>query len=256
MENTLIKSVNKDFSKYEELLLRRDNLKKEAANIHLEYIRTFGDLIIESFKLKVECIRKKKMISYCQWHMNHGKTISYSALQDYISKEMESYENDLREIISDVKIAKEATAVSAAEARKIRSIYCQLVKKLHPDLHPDLFNDKTIREYWNRIVVAYTHSMLKDLEELEILVNIYLETNGIDTSGIDIRNIDEKIMAVEAEIEDIISNDPYQYRFILADEEECKSRKNSYENEIKSYREYSVQLDEILATFKIERVLS
>lgn len=43
MENTLIKSVNKDFSKYEELLLRRDNLKKKR---QIFILNTFAVLVI------------------------------------------------------------------------------------------------------------------------------------------------------------------------------------------------------------------
>ena len=256
MNNDIIKTENKGLVKYEEVLLRRDNLKKEAENIHLEYIRVFGDLITESFKLKVECIRKKKMISYCQWQVNHGKQINDSELMGYIAREMATYEKELQDIIIDVSNAKKATDISAVELRKIRSIYYKLVKKLHPDIHPELFSDETIRNYWHRIAVAYTHNQLRDLEELEALVSMYLEANGIETDGIDIKNIAEKISVIEAEIETIISTDPYQYRFILEDPHEKKARMDSFEDEIKSYKDYSVQLDEILSSFKIERMLS
>ena len=57
------------------MLMRRDNLKKEAFIYQRNYVAEFGDLILEVFKKKVECIRKKKTIEYCQRSINHGKLI-------------------------------------------------------------------------------------------------------------------------------------------------------------------------------------
>ena len=62
----LIKKENGKYKKYEELLLKRDQLNKEAGAIHTLYIKEFGELLLEDFELKVECIKKKKQISYCQ----------------------------------------------------------------------------------------------------------------------------------------------------------------------------------------------
>ncbi|MBQ7557978.1 MAG: hypothetical protein IJT00_07930, partial [Lachnospiraceae bacterium] len=51
---------------YEELLLRRDQLYREAGSYMTAYTREFGDLITSNFELKVECIKQKKTISYCR----------------------------------------------------------------------------------------------------------------------------------------------------------------------------------------------
>ena len=66
---SVVKVKNVGYAKYEEVLLRRDNLRKDAESFHLEYIRVFGDLITESFRLKVECIRKKKMITIYYYNL-------------------------------------------------------------------------------------------------------------------------------------------------------------------------------------------
>ena len=57
----IIKVKNTAYSKYEEVLLRRDNLRKEAEHYHMEYIRVFGDLITDAFEKKIECIRSWRM---------------------------------------------------------------------------------------------------------------------------------------------------------------------------------------------------
>lgn len=249
----IVKVKNTSYSKYEEALLRRDNLRKEAEHYHMEYIRVFGDLITQAFEKKIECIRKKKMIAYCQRQVNAGKKISAASLDNYIAQEMSQYQEELLSMINDVKAVKESKRVSASDFEKIKKIYYKLVRMIHPDMHPELADDETIKDYWQRIVIAYTYNQLKDLQELELLVTSYLEGNGQQVTDIEIDDLDDKIAAVEGEISNILSTNPYLYKMLLENEEEKLRRKQEYLDEIASYDIYSAQLDEVLATFEIEK---
>ena len=60
--------------RYEELLLRRNELKKECLFLELKYTRTFGELIIALFKKQIECAQKKKAIEFCRIALNRGET--------------------------------------------------------------------------------------------------------------------------------------------------------------------------------------
>ena len=164
----IIKVKNAAYARYEEALLRRDNLRKEATSYHYEYIRVFGHLITESFRLKVECIRKKKMITYCQKQVNMGKKISAGAMADFIEKEMADYQRELEDLIKGVKAAGEAEKISGLEARKIKDIYYKLVKLIHPDMHPELAEDaQVLRE------VAFLDR--EEVGKLEVLYPEYLK---------------------------------------------------------------------------------
>ena len=59
MGDAIIKVKNASYARYEELLLRRDAVKKRAFQYGQEYTRTFGELILKVFEKKIECIRKK-----------------------------------------------------------------------------------------------------------------------------------------------------------------------------------------------------
>lgn len=249
----IVKVKNTSYSRYEEALLRRDNLRKEAEHYHMEYIRVFGDLITQTFERKIECIRKKKMIAYCQRQVNAGKKISGVNLDSFIAQEMARYQEELLSMINDVRAVKDSKRVSASDFEKIKKIYYKLVKMIHPDMHPELADDEQIKDYWQRIVIAYTYNQLKDLEELELLVTSYLEENGQQVTDIEIDDLDDKIAAVEGEISNIISTDPYLYKMLLENEEEKLRRKQEYLDEIASYDIYSAQLDEVLTTFEIEK---
>lgn len=249
----IVKVKNTSYSRYEEALLRRDNLRKEAEHYHMEYIRVFGDLITQAFEKKIECIRKKKMIAYCQRQVNAGKKISGVNLDSFIVQEMARYQEELLSMINDVRAVKDSKRVSASDFEKIKKIYYKLVKMIHPDMHPELADDEQIKDYWQRIVIAYTYNQLKDLEELELLVTSYLEENGQQVTDIEIDDLDDKIAAVEGEISNIISTNPYLYKMLLENEEEKLRRKQEYLDEIASYDIYSAQLDEVLTTFEIEK---
>ena len=63
--NNMIKVNTDDQARYEEyaeLLVRRDQLFKEAESYMTSYTAEFGDLITANFELKIECIKKKKII--------------------------------------------------------------------------------------------------------------------------------------------------------------------------------------------------
>ena len=65
MSDELIRIKNASYARYEELLIQRDAVKKEAFQQEREFVRVFGELILDVFRLKMECICKKKSIEYC-----------------------------------------------------------------------------------------------------------------------------------------------------------------------------------------------
>jgi len=258
VEMDIIKTGDTAIGEYEEVLLRRDNLRKEAEQYHMAYIREFGDLITKAFEQKVECIRKKKMIAYCQRQVNMGKKIEGARLDTYIETEMVEYREELESMAKDVRAAKNSKKISPGEVMKIKKTYHGLAKKIHPDLHPELKEDERLKAYWQRIMIAYNYNQLKDLEELELLVSFYLNdldnnNKGIQIQKIHIDDLADKIAAVEAEIKEITSTNPYLYKAILADEMEKMRRKQEYRDEIATYEMYSAQLDDVLSTFDVER---
>lgn len=107
MENSKARS-----DEYEELLLRRDQLFRESGSYMTAYTQEFGDLITANFELKVECIKKKKTISYCRRRMNRGLAIDTARMNAEIEQEMTLYYNHLKEMLDDNKRAKKAGTIS------------------------------------------------------------------------------------------------------------------------------------------------
>ncbi|MGN0369339.1 MAG: hypothetical protein ACI4EW_02210 [Butyrivibrio sp.] len=242
----IIKVKNSSYSLYEEMLMRRDNLKKEAFIYQRNYVAEFGDLILEVFKKKVDCIRKKKTIEFCQRSLNHGKLINHDELQMFLQKEMEEFQKKLDYMIEDTALAKKRKQITELDLLKIKKIYHKLVKLIHPDINPMTNENKQLAELWEKVQVAYRCNDLKGMEESEILVTAVLEQLEIGKIEVEIPNIDVKIAELEAEITKICETDPYMYKYLLENPESVKEKKYSLGEELKSYEDYSKQLDEVI----------
>lgn len=240
----IIKKQNTSYARYEELINRRDELKKEAFQYHADYVREFGDLILELFRKKIECIQKKKTIEYCQAALNHGKSVDQAQLQAYLEKEMADFQTQLRDMVEEHEAALKSTVVTEKDLLEIKRIYHRLVKKIHPDINPAVTGSEELMDLWHRVSLSYSCNDLKALQELEILVMQALESASFD--DLDIPDIEEKIIELEREIKEIMETDPYQYKFLLADSKAVEAKKEDLRAEMKTYEDYSKQLDEVL----------
>ena len=159
---------------------------------------------------------------------------------------MAEYEARLDKMIEDNKAAKDAVEITEADFLKIKRIYHRLVKKIHPDINPLTNENEELKGLWQRLIIAYNCNNLKEMEETEIHVNLLLKKLNLDTLDITIPNIEDKISEIEAEIERIITTDPYQYKFLLEDTAAVAQKKEELHKELKEYEDYGKQLDEIL----------
>lgn len=252
----IIKIKNSKFDEYEELINQRDRLLRDETQYNLLFSQTFGEYIIELFELQVEAIKYKKMIAYCNMQENSDKPIILSKLNEHIDTHMKTYYDDLNKVISDVKFAKEAETASDEDVNIIKKMYFKLAKLIHPDRRPDLAEDEKIKELWNRVVLAYRFNDIKSIIELAVLINKYLDDNSIDLEDFYIDNIDKKITEIKFEIEHILNNEPYTYRYILEDKEKIEEVINDYKTKIEEFKEYIIELKEIYSKFEIEGLYS
>ena len=211
----IIKSTDNRYSEYETLLFLRDKLRKEA------------------------CIKKKKTISFCQMAVNRGKPVDQAELQNHLSQEMKEYNRKLSEMIQENEIAHSGEIISEETAAKIKKLYYRLAKQIHPDMNLKTNEIPELKELWQRIVVSYRANDLEELEEAEILVNKFLADHHLDGNEIKIQDIDTKIEKLKEQI-------PYQYRFLLQDQEAVQNKKRELQKELEEYRVYEQKLDQLL----------
>lgn len=235
------------FTRYEELLLKKEQLLKDAESYRIDYIKEFGELTADVFKAKIECIRIKKNIAFCQKALNLGKKISTEDMESTVEKEMLVYNAELQSILRENKLAKESVYSDHFDVTLAKKIYRRLAKKLHPDINKKTEKDERLTELWNSIMIAYHMNDVERLEELEVLVNKAMKDLGEDAIDIDYADLEDRIKALEIKIGLLISDKPYIYGELLNDKEKVKAKKEEMQKELDEYKEYALQLEEKLA---------
>lgn len=241
MENSKARS-----DEYEELLLRRDQLFRESGSYMTAYTQEFGDLITANFELKVECIKKKKTISYCRRRMNRGLAIDTTRMQAEIDQEMTLYYTQLKEMLDDTERAKKAGTISEYRLSRAKKIYRRLTKILHPDINKKTAENENLMELWTRIAEAYQKSDVDELDDLEVLVRRAMEEMGDDSFELNLDDIETRIERVENQINEILTTEPYIYGEILCDEEKKQAYKEQLQAEHDDYEQYLESLTKAL----------
>ena len=252
-ESTQIIETEKDkslFDRYEELLLRKNDLKKECFQLEQEYIRVFGEDIMAVFRKQIECAKKVKTIEFCQRYLNRGAEPDTAELQAFVKQETQELLDHLQAMTEEYEQSKTATKITEAEAVQIKSLYRRIVKRLHPDTHPEISGSEKLQDLWNQVIIAYECNSLDDLKELEVLVSSALSELGNKAYNTDIPDLQDRIAKVEAEIKEIMDKDPYQYKFLLNDPVAIQTKKKALAEEKQNYIDYSAALDE-----KLESIL-
>ena len=242
----LIKSTDSKYEEYENLLLERDQITKEAGQIWTVYLQLFGKLITDNYEEKLECIKCKKTIAYYQNALNHGGVVDSAAMEKYMEQEMAEYYANLRRMLKENEDANNAGTSTPYEVARAKTLYRRLAKLIHPDINPETDHSKELQELWQRILIAYHHNDVKELSELEVLVRKVLKELGSEDVKVDIPDIEEKIEALKSEIEGIKQTEPYCLRYLVEDEEPAEKKKTELREELETYQKYHEELNEVI----------
>ena len=242
----LIKSNDTKYEEYENLLLERDQARKEAGSIWTCYIQTFGQLITDVYEEKLECVKRKKTIAYYQAALNKGGVVDPAAMKEFLDREMASYYTHLKQMQADNARCREAGVSTNYEVQRAKTLYRRLAKLLHPDINPETDRQATLKELWQRVLTAYGHNDIRELSELEVLTRKALKELGAGEIRVDIPDIEDRIESLKKEIYEITHTEPYTHGELLGDEDAVSKKKAELEEELESYRKYRAELDEVI----------
>ena len=239
----LICVADGDLEQYEELLLQKDHLEKEAFAYSREYTRVFGDLTVEAFSLKLDCILLKKTISLHIAAQNRGEAADPAAIAEEAARQMAAYRVQLEELIAERDSARRGKPLSPYEAGEVKKLYRRIAKLLHPDISPLTEQVPELNELFQQVMTAYRCNDLKELKKLEALIDKAFSEHGINRLELSLTDVNARIRELEQEIGQILSTEPYLYKELLADAFRVEEKKEELQKEIASWREYRTHLE-------------
>ena len=140
--NSAEKMTKALMEEYEFLLLKRDRLLKESDSVMMAYIKEFGDLISDNFRLKIKCIKKKKMISYCKRRINRDLPINIAHMNEEIEAEMKNYYAEMKHYYT----AQKDTLYNDRISKKLQGVSELRLAQEIPDTCPDLCPDPCLEK--------------------------------------------------------------------------------------------------------------
>ena len=227
-------------------------------NLETEYMLKLGKKEHELFSCQVEILRLKREISLFQSARNRGESISEEKVKEIIELEFAEYKKQLAEQCKKLQTAREhfsAKKWTAAETKAFKKLYHDIVRKLHPDLNPDLPDGAKM--LWERIQEAYK---VNDWDELFLLADMvdellegkidYVEKiNSLVALHKELEKITGKIADLTKQIADTKRRIPFSYEEILSDPGAVSKKRQELAEEVRLYKEHIKTLKEIREKF-------
>ncbi len=167
------------------LLFERDELQNVVKpNLDAIYHVEIGRYVFENFTIQLECRRLKREIELIQSYLNRFETPDEEAIHAILESELAEWEKQMREMSatllkSELRLASLSSPEQSAELKRI---YRALIKKLHPDLNPNL--TELQKSLWLQVLAAYEEGNLELLQSLEVYASLnepeLIETNHHD----------------------------------------------------------------------------
>lgn len=227
---------------YKNLILERDEALSDAEQADQRYIFEFGEINIQIFKESIECIKLKKSIEYCLKCINNNNPVNVDAIKDIVQLVDDINLGKITKMKERHKYAKRARNISLREVEAIKKLYRKLAKVFHPDVNSICAEEMELIEIWSKIYDAYMRSDFKALVECEVIAAELAKKYNLKEIEVDCDNLEDKISEIEIEIQNIVTNEPYTYRDLFANEDAVKARHTELEEMLMDYKNYRAEL--------------
>jgi len=248
------KQLEKLSDKYSSLLLdyaqMTGPLKK---NLETEYMMKIGRKEYELYSLHISIMQIRRKIATHQAAINDGSSITEEEIEQIIAKEFSEYKRVLEEHQKAVQKAEEhfgAPKMTVVEHEKLMKLYKGLVKKLHPDIHPNL--PPAAANLLKSVIDAYKSADLAELELINDMVNDILKGkdvdleihNSLELMQKQIENLKQKISDLKNNMKLLGKKIPYRYKKLLDDSSAVLAKRKELEQQIDEYKSVLSQLQE------------
>ncbi len=222
------------------------------AELETAYMMNIGRKEYQLFSLQIQVLHTKREISIYQAAKNAGRQITRAEVKRVIDAEMADYQEQLATQLEKLKLAEAlhlSPKMSREETSKIRKLYHNLAKILHPDINPTLPDKAKI--LWLKIVEAYRNWNWNELNILADMTYDMLERKEFTISELDsmtivqqqIAKLKEKIKDIKEKMKIMREKPPFTYEKLLGDAQAIAKRRQELDDLRHHTEDY---LDELL----------
>ena len=234
----------------------KDNLiNVECKNIENSYMLCVGHLEYQAFEKECKVRKLKRETEMMQALKNRQEKIDSVKIEEILEAEFEEYKKALDEKLQKVNDAlnwEKAKPLTDEEIKTLKKKYKEIIKALHPDLHPEVTEAQ--KELFNNAVIAYENGSLENIEMIWEIAkgmddtkNDKMDFDWIESEILRLRKLIDKI---HAQIEKVKKSFPYTMKEFLQDSEAIENRKDELNEIIASYEtansKYQNRINELI----------
>ena len=253
-------SLSKEVQELQEiltiLLTQRDELEYQTCkNLEADYMVKIGALEYKAYEFLWKVLRLKRKIELVQKRINTQKKISIDKIEEQLDVEYQEYAEKLQQQMESINHAlhrKKGELLSVEDTIELKTIYRNVVKKLHPDICPNGTSQEEM--LYQNAVEAYKNGDIETMRAIGILLEEVSEKKEC-TDGVSVLlnrkiRLEKQCVTVQESIDLIKQSFPYNQKVILMDNKRVEARKKELEAVIEDYKkvygEMETRLGELL----------
>ena len=215
-------------------------------NLLTLYQTKLGPWELRLLEARCDIARLKRRVEMVQASLNRGQKPDLDAIDACLELEFITWQQEMKEAAQKIEAAQfrlehQLTAEQDAELKKL---YHALVKKLHPDVNPDLMEDQ--KRFWAQVLVAYEAGNLEELKALTLLTDHGAKAAAAPDSIEKLRAEHERLIAsvkaMLAQLDEIKAHPPFNMQNHLEDEAWVTARRAEIDNSVTALHEQAATM--------------
>ena len=245
-------ALKREFS--ELFSLKNEMISHDLPFLTSLYLDLIGRKLYEVYCLSLELSILKQRMTLLQAYVNRNEAPDIEAVDKEIEVHFAEYQRRIEEEARRLTAARDyllkGSFLSEDETKELRTIYFTIVKRLHPDINPNLTEED--KELFIKAQAAYEMLDLKTLRL--ILISLDLDNPPpIEAYKLEemVEKLTENVRELQSQIDKLNLEFPFIFKEKLKNEEWVKYEIESaereidaYKIEIEKYKQYVILLEE------------
>ena len=252
---TEVATLEKELGK---VILEQDEMINAIKpKLEAEYQKTIGYKELECLENEIASRRIKRQIELLQAAINRQEEIDLDRIEQQLDDELQEWYEKVKKQYKKVKEAQDRIEglMSDEDSAEFKTLYRQLVFKLHPDLSPNQSKDEI--NLWHRVQLAYQSGDLEEMRSLMIILESQDKAAQLPSSMETLEKrktkLADQIQKIIGRLADVGKEFPFTIAKNLSDKEWVESKPEEIGERISHFEDKCKEYNELLKVLLVSK---